>query len=207
MATQKKLLKVGVPLLEELEGLTSKPPKLSASGCLQGSDRARLQELDKRMNDDPESFRYTHQFLRNAQRWIKEKTFTGPPKDIRRLRWLSGPNWDGLLAELAALQSSVFELFFLAIAKVAESNPEVFGPIDNLNDYHQRAAELNKELEEICQKIEENYDRRDLMFGETNPEGYARVSFKISNSEVAVTTGCGKKLIAWCSQNRHVLEG
>lgn len=209
----KKLMVKAVPLYQELQDLTSKPVKLSAKGCLAmalsiaGCDEAVVMELGGRLDEDSESFRYSNQFVRNAVRWIKERTFTMPPKDVRRLTWLSGPHFDSVIAELGGSGFSVFSLMALAIYRTTQSHPECFGTIDDISQYHVRVAELNKKLDDIYHQLEESYDGKDLLFSSINAEGYAKVSFKISNGEIAVTTDCGKKLIAWCSQNRHVLEG
>ena len=213
MARLIKLIKKGVPIYEELQELTSKPVKLSAKGCLDmaliiaQSDEARILGLGRRLGESPESFRYTHPFIRNVCRWIKERTFTMPTKDVRRYTWLAGPNYDSVIAELGSLQSSIFELVALSIYKVTKSHPEVFGTIDNINDYHNRVNELSKELDQICNDIESGYSRSDLLFSDINSEGYAKVSFKISNGEVSVSEGCGRRLIEWTSRNKQILEG
>lgn len=129
-----------------------------------------------------------------------------PTKDVRRYRWLAGPNYDAVIAELASLQSSIYELIALAIYRVTQSNPECFGTIDDINDYHAKVNELNKELDKICEDIESGYSRSDLQFSDINSEGYAKVSFKISKGEVPVSEGCGKKLIEWASRNKQILE-
>ena len=66
--------------------------------------------------------------------------------------------------------------------------------------------ELNKELDQICNDIELGYSRSDLLFSEINSDGYAKVSFKISNGEVPVSDGCGRRLIEWATQNKLILE-
>ena len=214
MARLIKLIKKGVPIYGELQELTSKPVKLSAKGCLDmaiaiaggGFDDDWLVGKDNVLTRDAEKYRYCNQFVRNACRWIKEKTFTMPTKDIKRYTWLAGPNYDSVIAELGSLQSSIFELVALSIYKVTKSHPEVFGTIDNINNYHKRVNELNKELDQICNDIELGYSRSDLFFSDINSEGYAKVSFKISNGEVPVSEGCGRRLIEWAARNNQILE-
>src|SRR4030065_1983929 len=215
MARLEKLLKQGVPRYEELQGLTSKPVKLSAKGCLNMAiaivgthyDDGWVVGRDSVLTRDAEDFRYCNQFVRNACRWIKEKTFTMPTKDIRRYAWLAGPNYNAVIAELASLPGTLHELIVVAIYRVTQSNPEVFGTIDNINDYRNRVNELNKELDHIWKEIESGYSRSDLLFSDINSEGYAKVSFKISNGEIPVSEGCGRRLIEWAARNKQILEG
>lgn len=209
----KKLMVKAVPLYQELQGLTSKPVKLSAKGCLAmalsiaNCEESRILELSKRLDDDPESFRYTHMFIRNAMRWVKEPTFSGPIKDIRRYTWLAGRFYDSVIAELASLQSSIYELIAVAIYRVTQSNPEVFGTLDDISQYHARVAELNKKLDQICGEIESGYDRKDLQFaGPITQEGYVKITFKISNGEIPISEGCGKRLIEWACCHKDVLS-
>ena len=209
-----KLIKKGVPIYEELQELTSKPVKLNAKGCLDMAianvgthyDDGWVVGRDSVLTRDVEEYRYCNQFVRNACRWIKEKTFTMPTKDIRRYAWLAGPNYNAVIAELASLPGTLHELIAVAIYRVTQSNPEVFGTIDNINNYHKRVNELNKELDQICNDIELGYSRSDLLFSDINSEGYAKVSFKISNGEVPVSDGCGRRLIEWATQNKLILE-
>jgi hypothetical protein len=212
MARLNKLLKQGVPLFVELQGLTSMPIKLSAKGSfdmatiIAGSSEENIAGLNKLLIEKSEEYRYSNQFVRNSIKWIKEKTFTMPTKDIRRYTWLAGPNYDAVIAELASLQSFIYELIAVAIYRVTQSNPEVFGTIDDINYYHARVNELNKELDQICKDIESGYSRTDLQFSDINSDGYAKVSFKISNGEVPVAEGCGRRLIEWTARNKQILE-
>lgn len=131
---------------------------------------------------------------RRAIAAIRSVHFPSPPRELRRLNHLLTA---GALAELAALNASSFDLFALAAETAAEKFPDDFGTSESTSGYERRLLELALKRDAAAQAIESGYDSTDLEIGKPDQHGNCRVTFAMTNGEVALGPNAAERLAAW----------
>lgn len=201
-----KLLKEAKALRLKLDDL-ERPAKLSKEAFqreakeIAFTDESRLDRLAGVLTR-PE-YVYSNQFVRTACRWILESTCISPPKEVRRLSWLC--KLDAVTAETAAVGSSIFELFALAVRIMAREHPEVFGTVENMEAHKKELEDTKEKYANALKKIESSYAPEDLIVDNPDNEGRARVSFKMTKGAVHLGDGFGERLVTWLKANPEAI--
>lgn len=195
-----KIYKEAVALSEKVETLSAKR-KLTADVFnrsmqeMANSDDARLDALKAKLESDPKGkyLRWTLAFYRQSVRWVKEPSCSGPPKEPWRLHWLG--RHEEATQELQTIGSSILELFALAVRETAREHPEVFGDIEDMAAHQLALTEAKVAYAEALNRIENEYTTDDIIVGQPDKEGRARISYKVSRGKVAIGEGSGERLV------------
>src|SRR3990172_5968654 len=137
----------------------------------------RLARLHDTLTDGAPGLDQTHGALRRMIAAVRSVNFSGPPRELRRLNYLLTGD---ALAELAAVGSSSFELFALAVQIAGEQHPEDFGTCEDSGAYDRRLLELTMRRDELDARIAKEYTADDLLIGAPDSKGMAPGSFRLS---------------------------
>jgi len=196
-----KLVKEACEISRKVESMKSLDScRLTADALLRetiqiaGSTPERIKELH-RMVDHGTGFLDSQRSLRRAQTFLEGRKWSQAPRDPRSLNWL---NTEATRSELAIKGFSQTELFCCAIERAAEFSPEIFGAIEDSEEYNARFATLQKRQNELFDEIGKNYTANDLQMSELDSKGRAAVSFKLSGGDVLLAPqhDSGERLVA-----------
>lgn len=138
--------------------------------------------------------------LRRMVAAIRSSNWPRPPRELRRLNFLTTPE---TVAELAALGSSTFELFALGVQIAAEKHSADFGNCEDGDGYDRRLLDLAMRRDELYRQIENAYTSNDLLIGEPDAQGRSVVSFKLSGGAVPLGPHAGERLVNWMLINNQ----
>lgn len=197
-----KIYKEAVALSEKIEVLSAKR-KLTADVFnrnmqeMASTTDERLDALKAKLESDSKGkyFRWTAAFYRQCLRWAKEPSCSGPPREAWRLNWLG--RHEETTQELQTIGSGILELFSLAVRETARTNPACFGDITDMQAHQRELAEAKEALASALDQIENHYDTDDLIVGQPDRDGRARVTYKVSKGKVPIGPGSGERLVNW----------
>jgi len=177
--------------------------KLSAPAFLRealriaGITEQRLGEVEEKLSDPLRWFE-ARAVIRRLTAAFASVNWVAPSAEIRRYNWAMTAE---ALAEIVAVGSSTFEIAALAAKHAMEKYPESFGSCTDLAAHQKRLVELTLRRDELRHQIETQYTSDDLLIGEPNAQGNARVSFKLSGGAVPLGPNLGERLTNWLIAN------
>jgi hypothetical protein len=141
--------------------------------------------------------------LRRMVRELRGLHFTRPPKEPRQFSaWLSN---DATTAELTLLGASNVALLGVAVSICKDKHPEIFGTRESSAGLEEELAALIKKQAELLSQIPTSLTANDVDIGDTDEQGRAVVSFKVSNGQVPIgpPNNAGERLVNFLLANRR----
>lgn len=164
---------------------TSVDTRLSADAiitqCLQYgmTSLARVDNLRQALLDHPDRLRNTSAFIRQAEKLIESgRMAAGAPKDI--VRMASCPARDEARAELAEFNHNLHTAWAIAVQNTHRRYPESFGKRQDLLGYTGKVENLRAKRADLFEKIPRAFQQDDLLIGDLDRNGRARISLKIA---------------------------
>lgn len=200
----------GVDLVRELraagdaKGLKATPAAMLRDAMhIARIDERRVRELRRKLESDDPALEASRQSLRRMQVLVRSPNvpFLPPTLELRRLRYLLT---EQAVAELAALQATPFELLCVAVQVAGEKHPEDFGDCDDPQAQLRRIERLTRDRDHLYGRIAQEYKPADLLVGEPDGKGMAKVSFALSGGEVPLWPlhNAGERLVTWAVSNK-----
>ncbi len=150
-------------------------------------------QLDK----EPENFQATHRFMRLVREFIINSS--RPPRDGSRL---GAYGRDECAGELAAVNGHPLLAFVVAAQQLVERRPESFGTCTDYDALERRRADLHQRRAALYARLSAP-ERDEIQIGDVHPDGYAHVTFRISQGAVPIVpvNNAGERLVAWLIAN------
>lgn len=170
------------------------------------SSPEKVAALRQTIEGNATAFPYILRFLRKSVHAIRESHMPAPPPSASH-SYLSVLGRDECGAELATLGSHVMELFCLAVQD-AERFPDVFGTATSSEGWKRDHAATKKRRDELFARIGKEFTRDDEAHDDVRPDGFARVTFRISGGAVTTTpfANAGERLVNWIVVQPDVLR-
>lgn len=190
--------------LKDME--TSTARKLSADALVRetlakiNGTLKRVASLRSALENHEPGFDHSRPTLNRMIQFLRGPNAGFPPKEARRLNFLTTDATNG---ELAAQRYSSVELYCVAIQLAGERYPECFGTNENSAAWESRFAELTRQQCELFSKVGTALTADDLDIGKPDMKGHSMVSFKLSGGRVPIAPqdSAGERLVNYLIAN------
>jgi len=165
------------------------------------SDASRIVKLRSAL-DSGSVGRHTDATLRRMITFLRGSNCPRPPKDPQRLNFLTT---DAATGELSRLGMSTAELFAVAVQIAGEDYPELFGSEESTSHIDNELATLRARQAELFKRIPAELTAADMHIGPLDPQGLARVTFKLSDGNVSIAPAenSGERLVRYLVANQR----
>lgn len=159
---------------------------LEASGA-DVQTRARINKLQQDLDTNHAGLDHVRDALRQTMTFLRNKTWTQVPRDLRRFDFLTNHSNGAAVAELAKRELSTVDMVIVAARYVAKTSPAAFGTCDDSAAHKAKLAKLKGQQADLFERASAAYSRSDLEFGEVDHRtGASPVWFRRSDRKVPI---------------------
>lgn len=183
----------------ELRLLTPDRPSLRCyvAECLEraGATYPEVEEIKARL-EDPNFERHSGQgaYTRDVARFIANGRLPEPPL-AARIGAMGFNMKDQAVFELGGHPEKLFLLLVIAAERAHQSNPKVFGTVEDLGAHKARGAELEGKRRELHERIARGWDTSDVVLGAITSDFAALVTWKVAPGVPVGKDGIAERLI------------
>jgi hypothetical protein len=179
---------------------------LRESLAMARSTEFRIDTLRKKIEAEPGAAPRVRQFLKAAEKFVREGNFSKPTADVRDYGFPAPV--DQLAVELSGLGNfSLLEVFALAVKNAVSSYGQGLGMHVESQAYNQQRRAAETELRKLQDRISREWSLEDVHLSKNRETGRIRLTFKVTNGAVEVhpLESAGERLMKWLEAHPEAL--